>query len=167
MHNEGLLKQGIETRRDERRFRQETPFSPFDTMDARTDGGHAFVWDHVINALKTCRDEGQGEAYLAPPARCMEKYAPSRHTRIDVMERLSESSVAVLWRDATRGRYGDQVWIVCRARTKGRCALSGAVIRRGDLVYKPRVRSAAPSNAAAMILASVVSGMPALPVEAD
>ena len=165
MHNEGLLKQDIETRRDEGHFRQEASYSPFDTMDARTDGGHAFVWDHVINALNTCRDECQGEAYLAPTARCMEKYPPSPHTQIDVMERLSESSVAVLWRDATRGRYGDQVWIVCRARIKGRCALSGAIIRRGDLVYKPRVRSAAPSNAAAMILASVVSEMPSMSVD--
>lgn len=167
MRNEGLLKQGSETRRDEKRFRQQASFSPFSIMDASMDDGHALVWDHVINALRTYRDKGQGEAYLVSPAHCMNRHAPSPLTLIDVMERLSESSVAVLWRDATRGRYGDQVWIVCRARLKGCCALSGAVIRRGDLVYKPRVRNAAPSNAAAMILASVVSGMPALAVEAD
>jgi hypothetical protein len=30
------------------------------------------------------------------------------------------------------------------------------VIRRNDMIYKPRVRSSVPVNAAAMILASVV-----------
>jgi putative heme iron utilization protein len=54
------------------------------------------------------------------------------------------------------------VWISCRARKKGRCALSGAVIQRDDFVYKPRVRSAVPANANAMILASVIARIPAM-----
>ncbi|RKE39228.1 uncharacterized protein DUF3331 [Paraburkholderia sp. BL23I1N1] len=136
-------------------------------LDPMTDASRALVWSHVINTLMTSDKEGQGEAYLVPPARGKEPYAPSRHVLIEVTERLSEASVAVLWRDATRGCYADQVWIFCRARVKGRCGLSGAVIRRGDFVYKPRVRSAAPANAAAMILASVVAGMPSMAVHGD
>jgi hypothetical protein len=79
-----------------------------------------------------------------------------------VIERLSVTSVAVLWQDATRCRYADQVWISCRARKKGRCALSGSVIHRDDFIYKPRVRSAVPANANAMILASVIARMPSM-----
>ena len=78
-----------------------------------------------------------------------------------MIERLSATSVAVSWQDATRCRYDEQVWISCRARLKGRCALSGEPIRRDDAIYKPRVRAAMPANAAAMILASVIEHLPA------
>ncbi|RAS22596.1 DUF3331 domain-containing protein [Paraburkholderia bryophila] len=127
------------------------------------------VWNHVIHAL--CRidrsegeGEGAGEAFLLRPASRRAAYALSPHVQVEVVERLSESSIAVLWQDATRCRYADQVWISCRARLKGRCALSGAVIRRDDMIYKPRVRASIPANAAAMILASVVEQLPAMKV---
>lgn len=136
-------------------------------------GGAAFddagvsVWNHVIHALRRVErsdGEGAGEAFLLRPVSRRAAYALSPHVQVEVVERLSETSIAVLWQDATRCRYADQVWISCRARLKGRCALSGAVIRRDDMIYKPRVRASIPANAAAMILASVVEQLPAVKV---
>jgi len=116
------------------------------------------VWDHVIDALLTAdSDTGAGATYLTRSAGGVAAYAPSRHTQVEVIERLTETSIAVLWQDATRCRYVDQVWISCRATMAGRCALSGAAIHQNDFVYKPRVRSAIPVNANAMILASMIA----------
>ena len=130
------------------------------THAARDDDGVS-VWNHVIRALRCgYRSDGAGAPYLARPASRRAAYALSAHVQVEVVERLSDTSIAVLWQDATRCRYADQVWISCRARLKGRCALSGAVIRRDDMIYKPRVRTFTPANATAMILASVIEQMP-------
>ncbi len=126
-------------------------------------GSLAPVWDHVIDALLGgIHNQGAGEVYLRWSARGIAAYAPSPHIQVEVIERLSNTSVAVLWQDATRCRYADQVWTSCRARIKGRCALSGAVIHRDDFVYKPRARSAVPANANAMILASAIARITSL-----
>jgi hypothetical protein len=81
--------------------------------------------------------------------------------------RSIEPCAHALWQDATRCRYVDQVWIRCRARVKGRCALSGATIRRDEPVYKPRMRTAIPANASAMILARVLECLPVMAVPGD
>ncbi|WP_341316635.1 DUF3331 domain-containing protein [Paraburkholderia sp. IMGN_8] len=134
--------------------------APHETAGPMMTGARAPVWDHVIGALLAGDgNEGAGEAYRAQPARRMAVYAPSPHIQVEVIERLSDTSIAVLWQDATRCRYAEQVWISCRARVKGRCSLSGVTIRRDDAIYKPRVRSTIPANADAMILASVIAGM--------
>ena len=121
------------------------------------------VWSHVIDALVAgFGNAGEGAPYLAPRAECKGPYVLSPHVQVSVIERLSDTSVSVRWRDATRCHYDDQIWISCRARSGGRCALSGATIRRHDFVYKPRTRSIVPANANAMILASLVERVPAL-----
>jgi hypothetical protein len=126
-------------------------------QEYRHDGTSAPIWNHVIaRLLAGYRGDAEGEPYRVLPLTREAANGPSRHRQVEVIERLSETSIAVLWQDATLCRYADQVWISCRARLKGRCALSGATIRRNDMIYKPRVRSAVPVNAAAMILASVV-----------
>jgi hypothetical protein len=163
MHSQTQLKQRAEAAREDERVRRETCCAPRENAAAVMDGSRAPVWDHVIDALLTgYRDEGEGESYLTRPAPGFAAYGPSPHIQVEVIERLSVTSVAVLWQDATRCRYSDQVWISCRARKKGRCALSGAVIHRNDFIYKPRVRSAIPVNANAMILASVIARMPSM-----
>ncbi|MBK3738942.1 DUF3331 domain-containing protein [Paraburkholderia aspalathi] len=163
MHSQTQLKQRAEAVREDERVRLETCCAPCEKAAAVMDGSRAPVWDHVIGALLAGHhDEGVGESYLTRPAPGIAAYAPSPHIQVEVIERLSVTSVAILWQDATRCRYADQVWISCRARKKGRCALSGAVIRRDDFVYKPRVRSAIPANANAMILASVIARMPSM-----
>ena len=163
MHSQTQLKQRAEAVREDERVRRETCCAPREKAAAVMDGSRAPVWDHVIDALLAgYPDEGAGESYLTRPAPGITAYAPSPHIQVEVIERLSGTSVAVLWQDATRCRYADQVWISCRARKKGRCALSGAVIHRDDFVYKPSARSAIPVNADAMILASVIARMPSM-----
>ncbi|CAB3776090.1 DUF3331 domain-containing protein [Paraburkholderia caffeinilytica] len=73
-----------------------------------------------------------------------------------VLDRVSAKIVVVYWCDATSCRYGDQLWRVGVARRRGRCALSGAPIKAGDAVYRPRQGRPSPVNAAAMMLASEV-----------
>ncbi|MEZ2353960.1 DUF3331 domain-containing protein [Caballeronia sp. RCC_10] len=74
---------------------------------------------------------------------------------ISVVDRPTASTATLYWRDATRCCYPDQAWRTAVARRTGHCAMSGLPIRLGDAVYVPR-RSAAVSNANAMILASVL-----------
>ncbi|NPT42766.1 DUF3331 domain-containing protein [Paraburkholderia sp. 1N] len=75
---------------------------------------------------------------------------------VRVLERRSENSVVILWQDATRCHYGDQVWFRCRSARTGICALSGNTIGRGDPIYRPRQGHRPPANALAMILASAI-----------
>lgn len=115
------------------------------------------VWNRVIDALVAgFNGVGEGAPYLQPRADVTRPYVLSRHVEVSVIERLSDSSVSVRWRDATRCCYDEQIWISCRARIGGRCALSGTLIRRHDAVYKPRTRTVVPANADAMILAPLI-----------
>jgi hypothetical protein len=73
---------------------------------------------------------------------------------IRLLERLSESTLALSWHDPTSFNYSEQVWALCTARKRGVCVLSGQAIRRGQPVYRPRrVGSSVPLNSGAMILA--------------
>jgi len=131
-----------------------------------TDGAGASIWEHMIHSLLSgYGGEGVGATDPARPASRRPLYVPTPHIQVEVIERLSATAVAVLWQDSTRCRYVDQVWVRCGARAKGRCAVSGAVIRRADPIYKPRSRSVAPVNAGVMILASVIEQMPSRGIE--
>jgi hypothetical protein len=61
-------------------------------------------------------------------------------TRVEILERLSPTSIVVALADATSGRYGDQTWTLRIARSKGICSLSGEPFRPGDPVYRANVR---------------------------
>ena len=81
--------------------------------------------------------------------------AKLRTFTVTVLERLSNSLVALSWRDPTLCNYEEQMWSPGLARTSGRCALSGLHIRKGDAIYKPVTRGQkVPLNRNAMILAS-------------
>lgn len=78
----------------------------------------------------------------------------ARCVNIRLLERLSESTLALSWHDPTSFNYSEQVWALCTARKRGVCVLSGQSIRRGQPVYRPRrVGSSVPLNSGAMILA--------------
>ncbi|MFM0071671.1 DUF3331 domain-containing protein [Paraburkholderia sediminicola] len=79
-----------------------------------------------------------------------------RECVVRVLDRVSTKVVVVYWCDATSCRYGDQLWRVGVSRRRGRCALSGAPIKAGDVVYRPRQGRPRPVNAAAVMLASEV-----------
>jgi hypothetical protein len=76
--------------------------------------------------------------------------------QVYVIDRPTQSTATVVWRDSMHCSYGDQVWHASRARAAGVCAMSGRAIRAGDAIYKPRPCRPAPLNAGAMILRAVV-----------
>jgi hypothetical protein len=77
------------------------------------------------------------------------------------IEWQTDTTVLVSWSDATRGSYLDQTWRAGYARVRGVCAVSGMSVKRGDVVFRPYYRGAAPpSNALDMILASVLARYP-------
>lgn len=76
---------------------------------------------------------------------------------LHVVEKYSDLVIAVCWRDATFGCYGEQLWKRVMSRTRATCALSGLQIRRGDAVFRPWARGCKPVNVSLMILASAVA----------
>ncbi|WP_144113904.1 DUF3331 domain-containing protein [Paraburkholderia sp. BCC1886] len=77
--------------------------------------------------------------------------------QVHVIDRPTQSTATVVWRDPTRCSYGDQVWHATHARVAGVCAMSGRAIRASDAIYRPRPCRPAPLNAGAMILRCVVN----------
>lgn len=122
------------------------------------------VWTHVIGSLSRNREPGRShsERTSTTPLAARSRSAQIHHAHIEVIERLTDRTVAILWQDATRCHYADQVWICGRARRIGRCAMTGAAISRDDMVYKPRGNRAPPGNADAMILASAIANAPSI-----
>jgi hypothetical protein len=77
--------------------------------------------------------------------------------QVHVIDRPTQSTAIVVWRDSTHCSYGDQVWQASRARKAGVCAMSGQPINQGDAIFKPRPCRPAPLNADAMILGCVIN----------
>jgi hypothetical protein len=74
------------------------------------------------------------------------------------LERTDDYALLISWSDATRGHYAYQRWVIGTSRGRGRCALSGCTIRRGDSVYRPQWRGPlCPANGADMILAAALN----------
>jgi hypothetical protein len=83
---------------------------------------------------------------------------------VTILERLSLTTIAVSWCDATAGHYGDQIWTTGIAHRRALCALTGAYICRGDVVYRPRrSRTQLPANFDRMILASALPERESVP----
>jgi len=77
---------------------------------------------------------------------------------ISIVERISPRLISISWSSPCMGHYADQVWRVGLARAESRCALSGASIRPGDAIFRPRSHgSRVPINHNRMILASAVA----------
>ncbi|GAB5096188.1 MULTISPECIES: DUF3331 domain-containing protein [unclassified Caballeronia] len=96
-------------------------------------------------------------AFTREPSNALARAAGAESVNIRVLERLSESTLALSWHDPTSFNYSEQVWALCTARKGGTCVLSGQVIRRGQPVYRPRrVGSSVPLNSGAMILAGAL-----------
>ncbi|WP_089163283.1 DUF3331 domain-containing protein [Caballeronia sordidicola] len=80
---------------------------------------------------------------------------------VRVLERPTPKTAWILWRNAGRCHYGEQMWIRGNATVAGQCALSGQPVKRGDRIYRPRQGKVRTLNALAVILASSVELMPA------
>jgi hypothetical protein len=128
------------------------------------------TWQHTIAMLalisSSCRDSHRKQDLLRMSDRrfAATKQGPGRvaprspaSAYIEVLERRSPTLILICWRDATSGRYGDQLWTLGVASCSAICALSRAQILRGDAVYRPRIRGRKPSNADQSILESAVT----------
>jgi hypothetical protein len=80
---------------------------------------------------------------------------------VRVVERSTARRLTLIWRDPSRCAYGDQEWYQTAARRSGVCAVSGREIRRGELVFRPRLTYPKPVNADAMIHTAVFQEEPA------
>ncbi|MFM0573018.1 DUF3331 domain-containing protein [Paraburkholderia caledonica] len=119
-------------------------------------------WPQIIDRLDSC-SRGTGLPDPKAPerenrgSRAIVTFPVRRPLTISHIEWKTETTVLVSWCDATRGSYLDQTWRICYARSRTICALSGSLVRRRDLVFKPSYRGAPPpSNASDVILASVL-----------
>jgi hypothetical protein len=82
-------------------------------------------------------------------------------TRVEILERLSATSIVVALADATSGRYGDQTWTLRIARRKGICSLSGEPFLAGDPIYRANVRRRNMAIARQAISAAAVADLEA------
>lgn len=96
--------------------------------------------------------------YRYPPSQRAAGDSQMKTFNLTVLERMANSRVCLSWHDPTSCNYEEQVWTPGLARRSGRCALSGAHIRKGDAVHRPQTRgSAPPANSDAMILTSALA----------
>lgn len=127
------------------------------------------AWSQTLNLLVQISSDNVDGGHLGDADESADNFAPIRRRSarpieyekirpafISVLERYSPSMVSISWRDATYGRYGDQLWRLGVARSKSICDLSGATIRRGDRVYRPSLRGLSPKNATHAILAEAL-----------
>lgn len=82
-------------------------------------------------------------------------------TRVEILERLSPTSIVVALADATSGKFGDQTWTLRVARRKGICSLSGEQILPGDPVYRANVRRRSMAIARQAISAAAIARLEA------
>jgi hypothetical protein len=118
-------------------------------------------WLHMLALLAPVSSpwaERDAEARLASTAR----HGKGRDSRrnaacVEILERLSPTSIVISWADATSGRYGEQTWNLRTARRKGVCSVSGEPILPGAPVYRPNVRQSSASNTHQSISAAAIA----------
>jgi hypothetical protein len=116
-------------------------------------------WGHLLGELKVFSkvlspDAGRRFATTPVSLDARTAYAPSPELVVSIAERTGPTSATVIWNEPSC-RYGYQTWRAAVSRVSGVCVISGKVIRRGDMVFKPQARPV-PLNAHAMILQAVV-----------
>ncbi|MEX4002163.1 DUF3331 domain-containing protein [Paraburkholderia sp. EG285A] len=100
---------------------------------------------------------GSGNEGHRPASATFSKQSmPARRAHLAFVETWSENLISVSWSDPTNGRYAEQPWRLCIARSRGMCALTGADILRGDRIYRPFSRGTPPVNADWTVLASAL-----------
>jgi hypothetical protein len=87
----------------------------------------------------------------------VESALPPATRFVKVLDRPSDRTVTISWRESTLCHYNDQIWRAGIAKHSGTCALSGMHIERGDHVYRPIPTRPTPINANAMILSAAIA----------
>ncbi|MFD1557512.1 DUF3331 domain-containing protein [Paraburkholderia silviterrae] len=137
---------------------------PEDTMQRETN----VVWTHTLSTLARASCLAGGEDAVRPDAPGERAHWQARACSDDlsalptivILEWLDNAAISLSWHDATSCNYEEQTWTVSKARTRGRCALSGRLIERGDCVFRPRLRGAGQlRNGNRMILVDSVDAL--------
>jgi len=97
---------------------------------------------------------------LAATARAPATQFDPANVGIRPVEQLTARTATVDWCESGVCRYAEPTWIRGVAKRNGICALTGAQIRRGDPVYRPRSIVPAPTNALAMIATEPILALP-------
>ncbi|MGA7816127.1 DUF3331 domain-containing protein [Caballeronia sp.] len=136
------------------------------TRKKLTDSHPTDPWVHTISVLSLSSAvtaaivSGRFASTNKPKRKPCQLPAPmpgeNHQVTVTLIDRPTESTATIAWRDPTHCCYGDQVWRACRSRVEGVCAMSGRAIYRNDVVFKPSRCRASPLNAHAMILAAVL-----------
>lgn len=119
------------------------------------------VWSLMVGAIQHANASPSSSKVPKVPKRPKQGrrtslvYKPSPDLLVQVLERTSPSCVALSWTDGTC-RYIHQPWQLAATRKSGVCALTGARIVRGHLVYQPDGTQAAAMNAHLMILREAI-----------
>ncbi|CAM2151548.1 DUF3331 domain-containing protein [Pararobbsia alpina] len=87
----------------------------------------------------------------------VESALPPSTRFVKVLDRPSDRTVTISWRESTLCHYNDQIWRAGIAKHPGTCAVSGMHIERGDHVYRPIPTRPTPINANAMILSAAIA----------
>ncbi|RKP55854.1 DUF3331 domain-containing protein [Pararobbsia silviterrae] len=87
----------------------------------------------------------------------VESALPPATRFVKVLDRPSDRTVTISWRESTLCHYNDQIWRAGIAKHSGTCALTGMHIERGDHVYRPIPTRPTPINANAMILSAAIA----------
>ena len=129
-----------------------------------TDSEPALRWRHITMVLNMLREESDtiSSPYHINRNECREinhRGYSGRNATIEILDRPSRSTIVLSWRDPTGCRYGYQTWYKTVARRSGICAMSGASIRRGDMIFRPRLKGQRPANASAMVLAKHIDSL--------
>lgn len=119
------------------------------------------MWTRIVSSLSGQRAECEQATRVTRRQRVARSAAePKRdelRSSVVALEMLDDHALLIYWSDATRGRYAYQRWVIGTSRGRGRCALSGCTIRRGDSIYRPQWRgTSCPANGADMILAAAL-----------
>lgn len=102
-------------------------------------------------AKADCGERSKGQTNRNEKRRRTARRDTACPTTVTLVDRVSPKSVILRW-CSTSCHYGYQIWVCSKARRAGICSLTGKAIRRGDPVYRPRMRQGGtPVNANAMI----------------
>ncbi|CAD6550857.1 hypothetical protein LMG27952_05081 [Paraburkholderia hiiakae] len=127
-------------------------------------------WKNIIDSLVDANDEVHSGAANQPHANVYRFCSRTERAQVTVklIECPTDDIVTIEWRDATKCCYREQIWRRGKANASGYCVLSGAKIRRGDDVYRPRMLDCV--NAGAMILCTALQRhllMPSIDLSPD
>jgi hypothetical protein len=106
----------------------------------------ALRWHHITMMLDACACETGAGRKTVPQGkegqrRCAHEDRSGQNAKIQILDRPTQVTVVLSWRNPVGCSYGYQLWQRTISKRAGTCAVSGEPIRRGHTVFQPRLRS--------------------------